>query len=276
MIHEQLRESEAIEEMMLHMQVQVWDAKKTQCWPEWKEYDYTVSYNKIYYILGGEGWLKIGDLELYPTPGQLVLLPAGTKQSYSTISDRPFLKYWCHFSATVGDSDVFSWLDVPICYDAMDQEVLKMLFEDLTKSHNHHSVSARLKEKSVMFDLLSRILEHQIPQIHPDKRGERSRLTAIQEYIRDHLHEEVTLEQMASVLHLHPNYFIKYFKKHFGVPPLKYLSLKRMEEAKLLLRTTSLSVKEIADATGFDTANYFSKTFRKEVGYSPSEYRSNM
>ncbi|HAF99590.1 AraC family transcriptional regulator [Paenibacillus lactis] len=269
-------EQEAIQQMLLNMQVQILEAKKTQCWPEWRELDYTVSYNKLYFILEGEGWVKIGKEELYPKPGQLILMPARTKQSYSTISDRPFLKYWCHFSAAVGDADVFSWLDVPRCYDLEQPLEMSHLFQELVDAHHTETVAARLKEKSVMLDILSRVFSDQEPQIHSHRTGDMERLNKVQQYVKDHLHEEITLEQMAGTLHLHPNYFIKYFKRHFGITPQKYLSVKRMERAKLLLRTTSLSIKEIADATGFESANYFSKTFRKEVGYSPSEYRNNI
>ncbi|MGG3504400.1 AraC family transcriptional regulator [Paenibacillus lautus] len=269
-------EHEAIQQMLLNMQVQIWEAERTQCWPEWKEFDYTVSYNKLYFILDGEGWVKIGDEELYPVPGQLVLMPARTRQSYSVISGRPYLKYWSHFSATVGDSDVFSWLNVPYCYDLSENAEIPSLFQQLVDAHRTGTIAARLKEKSVMLDILSRVFEHQHPQIHTDKMEDLGRLHKVQQYIKNHLHEEITLEQMAGTLHLHPNYFIKYFKRHFGITPQKYLSLKRMEQAKLMLRTTPLSIKEIADATGFESANYFSKTFRKEVGYSPSEYRNNI
>ncbi|MUG65645.1 AraC family transcriptional regulator [Paenibacillus campinasensis] len=269
-------EQEAIQQMLLHMQVQVLEAEYTQCWPEWKEFDYTIDYNKLYWIVDGEGWLKIGDKELYPRPGQLILMPAGTKQSYSTISDRPFLKYWCHFTATVGDSEVFSWLDVPLVYDGLDPELMTGVFRELVQARHQKTVSSRLKEKSAVLDILSRILDRTTPAIHPDKTWEMQRLGIVQQYIQDHLHEEITLEQMAATIHLHPNYFIKYFKRHFGTTPQKYLSIKRMEQAKILLRTSTLSIKEIADATGFESANYFSKTFRQRVGYSPSEYRANM
>ncbi|GAB6926522.1 AraC family transcriptional regulator [Paenibacillus sp. JCM 10914] len=269
-------EYEAIQQMLLNVGVQIYEAEKTQCWLDWKEFDYTLSYNKLYFILDGEGWLKIGDVEWYPTPGQLILMPARTKQSYSVISNRPYLKYWSHFSATVGDTDVFAWLDVPCCYTIADTDAMTKLFQELVDTHHTNSLAARLREKSIMLDILSRILDDSEPQIHSDKKEDMGRLHIVQQYIKDHLHEEITLEQLAGTVHLHPNYFIKYFKRHFGITPQKYLSFKRMERAKLLLRTTQSSIKEIADATGFESANYFSKTFRKEVGYSPSEYRNNI
>lgn len=268
--------NQAVQDMLLNMQVQVKEAQLTQCWPDWRDMDYCPGYNKLYFILDGEGWLKIGDMELYPKPGQLILMPSHTTQSYSAISDRPFHKYWCHFSAIAGGSDVFQWLDVPYCYDGFDRGEMEELFQGLVKARHSDSIAARLREKSMLLHILSALMEGQPLLIQKGQTCEMERLTHIQQYVERHLHTEVTLEEMAEVVHFHPNYFSKYFKKHFGVPPLKYVSRKKMEHAKQMLKTTNQSVKEIAIATGFEDANYFSKTFRREVGYSPTEYRSNV
>lgn len=268
--------SQAVQDMLLSMQVQVEEAQLTQCWTDWRDLNYCPAYNKLYYILDGEGWLKIGDLELYPKPGQLILIPGHTTQSYSAISDKPFYKYWCHFTAMAGGSDVFQWLDVPYCYDGLDRDELSGLFQALVEARNSDSVAARLREKAILLYILSAFIEGQPLLIQKGQTHEMERLTLIQQYVEKHLHTDVTLEEMAEVVHYHPNYFSKYFKRHFGMPPLKYISRKKMERAKLLLRTTNQSVKEIALAAGFEDANYFSKTFRREVGYSPTEYRLNV
>jgi AraC family transcriptional regulator of arabinose operon len=266
----------AAHDMVLGMQVEVLEAKLTQCWTGWREMDYRPAFNKLYFILDGEGWIKIEDRELYPEPGQVVLMPAHKQQSFSAISDRPFRKYWCHFTAITGQTDVFHWLDLPCSFAGLDQAVVEELFCELVSAHQDSSIAARLKEKAILLHILSLLMEAQPIRIRQSQSHEMERLTLIQRYVDEHLDQEMTLEEMAEVLHLHPNYFSKYFKRHFGIPPLKYVSRKRMDHAKLLLKTTSRSVKEVAAATGFDDANYFSKTFRREVGFSPSEYRLNV
>lgn len=266
----------AARDMVLNMQVEVLETRLTQCWTGWRELDYRPAYNKLYFILDGEGWIKIEDLELYPEPGQLVLMPAHKLQSFSAISDRPFRKYWCHFTAVTGQTDVFHWLDLPCCFDGIDRHLMEELFRELVAAHDDPSIAARLKEKAMLLQILSLLVEAQPLRIRQGQSQEMERLTLIQRYVDEHLDREMTVEELAEVLHLHPNYFSKYFKRHFGVPPLKYVSRKRMDHAKLLLKTTSRSIKEVAAATGFDDANYFSKTFRREVGFSPSEYRLNL
>ncbi|MHA6482242.1 helix-turn-helix domain-containing protein [Paenibacillus sp. strain BS8-2] len=267
----------AARDMVLNMQVEVLEARLTQCWSGWREMDYVPQHNKLYFIIEGEGWIKVDGHELYPEPGQLILLPGHKLQSFSAINDRrPYYKYWCHFTAITGQTDVFQWLDMPYCYEGMDQGVIEGLFRELVDAHSDPSIAARLKEKAMLLQILSLLMEEKPPRIRQSQSQEMERLLLIRQYVDDHLDQEMTLEELAEVLHLHPNYFSKYFKRHFGMPPLKYVSRKRMEHAKHILKTTSQSVKEVAAATGFDDANYFSKTFRREVGFSPSEYRLNV
>ena len=68
----------------------------------------------------------------------------------------------------------------------------------------------------------------------------------------------------------------KLFNSQIGMGFVKYVNAKRMEYAKELLTTTELSVKEIAGMAGIPDDNYFSRTFRKYTGMSPSEYREEV
>ena len=72
-----------------------------------------------------------------------------------------------------------------------------------------------------------------------------------------------------------PNYFRSIFKKVMGVTPWQYVKDVRMKKAELLLTTTNMTVKEIAFFIGINDQFYFSKIFKDETGFSPSEYRRN-
>ncbi len=68
--------------------------------------------------------------------------------------------------------------------------------------------------------------------------------------------------------------FRKTFAEKTGASPNQYLLELRLQRAKELLKTTTLQIKEIATQTGFDSAYYFSKFFKKRNGTSPKSYRS--
>jgi AraC-like DNA-binding protein len=74
-------------------------------------------------------------------------------------------------------------------------------------------------------------------------------------------------------MNLQSTYFSNLFQKNFGIPPIKYLNRKRMEEAQRLLLYSDLTLAEIALQLGIDDAFYFSKLFKKYLGVSPDKYR---
>ena len=68
-------------------------------------------------------------------------------------------------------------------------------------------------------------------------------------------------------------YFRRAFRAAFGTSPLAYIRRVRLENAKALLRTGYYSITETATRCGFDSVSYFSYTFRRETGVTPSAYR---
>lgn len=93
-------------------------------------------------------------------------------------------------------------------------------------------------------------------------------------FIREHFHEPVTVEQIASEVSLSPYYFIRLFKKETSMTPHQYITSLRINSAKFYLKTTSFSVKEITFLCGFQSENSFCITFKKLAGITPSEYRN--
>ncbi|NOV04501.1 response regulator [Paenibacillus planticolens] len=95
------------------------------------------------------------------------------------------------------------------------------------------------------------------------------------EYTKNHYHEgDITINKVCGHLHISAGYFSSIFKKETKMTFVNYLNHIRMEAAKELLRTTDMKALEIAEKVGYADANYFSFSFRKNVGVSPKEYRN--
>ncbi|KRE34626.1 AraC family transcriptional regulator [Paenibacillus sp. Soil522] len=65
------------------------------------------------------------------------------------------------------------------------------------------------------------------------------------EHIHLNYHRNLTIDELAERAHLHPNYFIRVFKRHFGTSPIQYVNRKRIEAAKWILASTNLMLAEI-------------------------------
>lgn len=108
------------------------------------------------------------------------------------------------------------------------------------------------------------------------RRDEHSRRKAIEaeEYIRTHYGEkDLSLTAVCSALSVSKSYLSPVFKAHTGMTFVEYLTETRMEHARELLAHSNLKTYEVAEQAGYRDAHYFSLTFRKQTGYSPTEYR---
>ena len=94
------------------------------------------------------------------------------------------------------------------------------------------------------------------------------------DYIDKHYAENVTIQQVADAINYSPTYFSRLFKKETGHSFVTYLTFFRILKSVRYLRHSNLPIEQIAFELGFNTPCYFSTTFKKVVGLSPSEYRA--
>ena len=117
------------------------------------------------------------------------------------------------------------------------------------------------------------LFEHRVSDTsEPEKQEERT-IAGITRYLQEHLSEEMSLSVLAEEFHLNPQYISQLFRNEIGVNFLAYLTSIRMEKAKKLLLSTSLSVTEVADQSGYGDYRVFTKVFKKSEGVTPSQYR---
>ena len=98
----------------------------------------------------------------------------------------------------------------------------------------------------------------------------------LNQYIEEHLADEISLSLLAQLVQLSPFHFSRAFKQSFGVPPHRYLTLRRIERAKILLAERTRSVTEIGLDVGFSETSSFTAAFHKVTGETPTEYRRSL
>jgi AraC-like DNA-binding protein len=94
-------------------------------------------------------------------------------------------------------------------------------------------------------------------------------------FIKAHLSEDITLEQIADSVSVCPEYLIRVFKQEFDTTPIAYLWQKRVGLGIELLETSGLSISMVAERCGFKTRNHFSRRIQEATGNSPKDVRKN-
>src|SRR6266550_5782054 len=103
-----------------------------------------------------------------------------------------------------------------------------------------------------------------------------ARVQKVVSRMREEFRQEPSLSEMAQVVNLSPSRLRYLFKKETGIAPGHYLRAFRLEQAKELLETTFLSVKEIIRCVGVNDQSHFIREFKKSYGLTPAQYRMSL
>lgn len=95
----------------------------------------------------------------------------------------------------------------------------------------------------------------------------------VREYLNRNLDRDLSLDELSESIHISKYHLCRQFKQAFGVSPIQYHLDSRINRAKELLVTTSLSIGTIAETVGFQSIYSFSRAFKKRENVSPSVYR---
>lgn len=95
-------------------------------------------------------------------------------------------------------------------------------------------------------------------------------------YIRKHIEEPLTLQELASYVNVHPNYLSSSFKKQVGKTLTEYIDEQKINAIKIYMHNTNLSINEISSTFNFNYVSYFSSFFKKHTGLTPMEYKKQI
>lgn len=113
-----------------------------------------------------------------------------------------------------------------------------------------------------------------IPEIGPLTDADpETRTYAVIQYLHTHYPEKISLNELARIFYTNRTTLERQFREATGLPVMAYLTRIRIQLAALLLRDTELAIPAIAARLGFSGPSPFRRSFRKEMGFSPSEYR---
>ena len=136
---------------------------------------------------------------------------------------------------------------------------------------------------NILADALSTALAVQILRYYVDPSAmvlspssglSRERLQRVRDYIEAHLDDPLTLTDLSGVACLSAYHFSRSFKLALGIGPQRYVTRRRLERAKTLMRRTNRSLAWIAQEAGFADQSHLTSVFRRETGMTPGRFRA--
>ncbi|QAY67128.1 response regulator transcription factor [Paenibacillus protaetiae] len=161
---------------------------------------------------------------------------------------------------------------------ALQFGVVEYLLKPLDKIKLIRAVELALKreESKNRIERMEKLVD---PKLLDSVQEENSYSPQVQEaiqYLNEHLQKPLTMRDTAEHLHMNASYLSVLFKEQTGLTFSEYLTRKRVQRAKELLSGTRLSIGEVAEQVGYQTAKYFVKVFRSMEGVSPGQYRKTI
>lgn len=232
---------------------------------------------QLLYITEGEGVFNSAHAKDVPLKaGDLFLLFPGEWHTYYPTGKHGWKSYWIGFKGKNVDDRVkagFLSVDKPIYHVGFSADVIR-LYEEAYKRAQ--------EEAPYLQQILAGIVNHLVGLMYALERSmelskDHTRVDMInlaRLRIRESLEVDLTIQQIAEDLGVSYSNFRKLFKEFTGISPALYQQDLRLQRAKELLATTTLSIKEIAYRLRFESPDYFSSKFKIKTGKKPSEFRN--
>ncbi len=227
------------------------------------------------YCVHGAGWCEVDDRRFDVGPGDLMVVPPQAPHAYGSSVARPWTVHWFHAMGSelglllreLGVSTAS-----PVVHLGRDAQLVRLL-QDLEHTLEHDCAFPQLLYAS---QLLGHIvgLMIRLRRAHPTKApAADQRVLRSAEEMTERLDLPLDVAQLASSANLSISHYAALFRRLVGSSPKSHFDHLRLHRAAALLLTTHETVQAIAQTMGYKDPLYFSRTFRRVHGVSPSEYR---
>jgi AraC-like DNA-binding protein/quercetin dioxygenase-like cupin family protein len=250
--------------------------------PNWKVHPHTHSeYAELVLVTQGQGYVHIGGKVLPYKAGDILAVNPGIEhfEDFSQ-SEQPCILYSCQFGlfqihrlpySHIIPDEAPSVISTGALKDAF-LNIFSRLFEECCKQSFGYEKIAYVRLESLIL-MLYRLYKDYLPSEFYTDDYQDNIAVSIKGFIDQNIHTDIELRDISEALEISESYLTHVFTSFYNISPIHYLIGYRINEAMQMLRTSSLSIKEIADRVGFRNLSNFYTHFKQQNGISPSQFR---
>ncbi len=205
--------------------------------------------------------------------GSAVLIDCNTYQEYFTLPGRIWSFFFLHFNALSMDGYRNALLSGLTPVKLRSQKYTWQLMEQIHQMSFQTDILSYAAQSNDISNLLTELLYSLTSDSTAPSQLYRQDITCLAEYIRDNCAKPLHLENFTEFSHLSKHHLIRMFGRQIGMSPYKYLHMCRINKAQQLLRTTDMTVAQIADAVGYNDSVVFIRHFKAFHKVTPGDYR---
>jgi len=225
------------------------------------------------YCASGAGHITTDHFDGGVDQGDILIIPPGTSHYYYANETSPWTLFWCHFRgehARAFYEHIGVGLSNPLVNTNNEVQLLAGFNQLIEVAQNGFSLGDYIYSACLLKQLLALV-----ERINHEKTREKSGLilSNIQRYMRENLHRQISLDELAALSKLSKYHFSRKYAEITGVPPIQFFQNLKMQQACLRLEHEQSSITVIAYDLGYEDPLYFSRIFKKVNGLSPSEFR---
>lgn len=228
----------------------------------------------LIYCADGFGWANIHSRKMKVKQGEYFIIPRDTKHQYGADTSHPWSIYWVHFKGESTDAlesviknDKDGYLKA-VSHSDSRLALFNNIYHTLETGY---SIDNLVYVNLMLWSLVSSFCYSQL--YHAPEKKIAGPVENVIEYMQQNAHRQVTLHELAGLVHVSASHFSALFKKKTGYPPLEYFIHLKIQKACQYLEFTDMHVKELCYLIGFNDPFYFSRLFSKYMAMSPLEYR---
>lgn len=215
----------------------------------------------VHFIFSGTGVFR-NERDVYHLgKGQAFIIRPGEVTSYEASQDTPWYYGWLGFSC----SDPLPMLN---SQDVFDLPELKQVFSQISSS-----MEISLGREWYLLGLIAQMLTVFADATATEGSRVQHNIRRAKFNIETNYMHRISIQELATNLHMDRSYFSAMFKKEVGCSPQQYLIRCRMENAAAMLTEQNMRSGEVARMVGYPDEFSFSRAFRKAYGFSPSQYQ---
>ncbi|MDF2964265.1 MAG: helix-turn-helix protein [Paenibacillus sp.] len=232
------------------------------------------------YTVSGSGSFRVDRKVQVCGQGDVAILPPGIPHHYAANEEGGWELLWSHF---IPLPEWNHWLQLPrteeqLYYLHIHDKSVQLRIEQAFNRLIHDSRKTGKSNQDLAMLALAEILIllHQSHLQQVDNQPLDERIDDVLHYMLEHLHQKLSLAEVASKAGLSESRFCHLIKEQTGETYVELLTKMRLQKAAKLLAFTNRRIYQIASDVGFDSAYYFTRRFTLHYGVSPTAYRGHI